>query len=307
MLPEFLARRLNGSRLLRPFNFLQTAHLNGCRIVVPVQGGLGLVSPPLWRQEPWLNRVIAQALATTPGTFVDVGVNLGQTLLKVKTLRPDAPYVGFEPNPVCVRYARDLVAANGFSECTIAPFGLSERAGVIPLFARPDDIADSAATLVPGMYTTQTAWVQTPVAVLPGDAALLALGIDRIGVIKIDVEGGELEVIRGLEGVLAASRPIVLCEILPTYSGRDARLAFRQPRIDALVALIQALGYRILQLHAGGHVSALDTIAPHSDPALSNYAFVRAEMADTFAARLNEGRREAPVPPSASTSGGAGR
>lgn len=286
MLPGFIARRLCGSRLLRPFNVSQRARLNGRSIRVPVLGGLGLLAPPLWEQEPWLNRVIAQALLTTPGTFVDVGVNLGQTLLKLKTLRPDVRYVGFEPNPACVRYVRELVAANRFHDCVIAPFGLSDRAAAIPLFAQPDDEADSSATVVPGMYQTQDSWVQTPVAVLPGDAALQALAETSVGVVKIDVEGGELEVIRGLEGTLAAALPTVLCEILPTYSGRDARRAFRQPRIEALVRTLQSLGYAIFRLQPDGGVTALDTIEPHSDPSQTNYAFVRHAAAGAFAAGL---------------------
>ena len=34
--------------------------------------------------------------------FIDVGVNIGQTLLKLKSVSSEIDYIGFEPNPICV-------------------------------------------------------------------------------------------------------------------------------------------------------------------------------------------------------------
>jgi len=272
--PESLMRRLAGSRLARLANFTVRGTLNGVPLRVPVIAGIGMMQPPIWEQEPWLNATFAKLLDSTEGAFVDVGVNLGQSLLKVKTLRPEIPYVGFEPNPVCVAYVRRLVTINRLRHVTIAPFGLSDHAGVVPLYARDDDETDSSATVVPGLYSTQDSWGKAPVAILPGDNALASLNIGRIGVIKIDVEGAELEVVRGLENTLADFRPAVVCEVLPTYSGGDGRRAFRQPRIDAFLEFMRRFEYRLFRLVPTGEVVPLDTIAPHSDRTLTNYLFV---------------------------------
>ena len=269
-----LMHRFAGSRLARLANFTVRGTLNHTSVRVPVIAGIGMMHPPIWEQEAWLNATFAKLLDSADGAFVDVGVNLGQSLLKVKTLRPEIPYVGFEPNPVCVAYVRRLVAINQLRHVAIAPFGLSDHAGVVSLYARDDDETDSSATVVPGLFSTQASWRQTPVAILPGDEALASLNVGRVSVIKIDVEGAELEVVRGLENTLAAFRPAVVCEVLPTYSGGDGRRAFRQPRIDALLEFMRRFEYRLFRLLPTGEVVSLDTIEPHSDRALTNYAFV---------------------------------
>jgi FkbM family methyltransferase len=274
MLPRAVMRRLCGTRIVGAVNLTLRGTLNARDVLVPVHAGLGLTDPPLWEQEPWLNAVLATLLDAVEGAFVDVGVNLGQSLLKVKTLRPSTPYVGFEPNPICVAYVRRLISENAFEHTVVAPFGLSDQAATVPLFSRQDDEADSSATVVRGLYSTQAQWAQTPVAVLEGDEALASLNVGRVGVIKIDVEGAELEVVRGLKKTIAAFRPAVVCEVLPTYSGRDGRRAFRQPRIDALVGMMRTFGYQLFRLMPQGQVVPLATIAPHSDASLTNYAFV---------------------------------
>jgi hypothetical protein len=119
--------------------------------------------------------------------------------------------------------------------------------------------------------------------VLPGDAALAALRVGPVGVIKIDVEGAELEVVRGLEGTLRADRPHVICEVLPSFGEGDARWSFRKPREDELLARMFALGYRMFRILPDGQAVALETIEPHRDAALTNYAFVRREAAAAFA------------------------
>lgn len=282
MIRSWLMRRFCGSRLLQHANFTLSGTVNHTRVRVPIVAGLGMMPVPLWEQEPWLNRTIATLLGESSGAFVDVGVNLGQTLIKVKTLQPDRAYIGFEPNPACVAFVRRLVAANRFRDTTVAPFGLSDGARTLTLFTRRDDPTDSSATVVPDLYATQETWDRTPVAVLPGDEALAALGIGRVGVLKIDVEGAELEVIRGLEGTLRAHRPSVICELLPSYSPGQKRWAFRQPRTEAVVATMRSLGYRLFRLLPSGGAVPLETIAPHSDNSLTNYAFVPPDVVAAF-------------------------
>jgi FkbM family methyltransferase len=276
-----LMRRFCGSRVLQYANFTLRGTLNDTPVRVPVVAGVGLMQVPLWEQEPWLNRTLATLLAASPGAFLDVGVNLGQTLLKVKTLDPRRPYFGFEPNPACVAFVRRLVAANRFSATTVAPFGLSDGARTLPLFTRGDDPVDSSATVVDGLYRSQDTWERTPVALMPGDDVLSALQVGQIAVIKIDVEGGELEVVRGLATTLARQRPAVICEILPSYAKGQQRWAFRQPRADALVGFMNSLDYRLFRLLPSGGTQLLESIEPHSDRSMTNYAFVRAEFTNT--------------------------
>jgi len=51
--------------------------------------------------EPEVACVMEGALATRQGAFVDVGVNIGQTLLKLLRIDPNRNYLGFEPQIAC--------------------------------------------------------------------------------------------------------------------------------------------------------------------------------------------------------------
>ena len=59
-----------------------------------------------------MSEVIQRLFKLKSGAFIDVGVNLGQTLLKVAAIDPGRAYVGFEPNPACVDYVWKLIETN---------------------------------------------------------------------------------------------------------------------------------------------------------------------------------------------------
>jgi hypothetical protein len=68
-----------------------------------------------------------------------------------------------------------------------------------------------------------------------GDSVLQSIiGLEPIAVVKIDVEGHEIEALRGLETTLRKDRPLVLFEISRKH-GRSGS--------DALVQLLRSFGY----------------------------------------------------------------
>ncbi len=248
------------------------------RALIPVLSGLGLEH--LEAHEPWLS-ALCPALLRRAGAVVDVGVNIGQTLLTVKGIDRDRQYIGFEPNPRCCAYVQQLIRANAFDACTLVPAGLAARAGVARLMLSTD--ADSAATIVPGFRAASHHAREQTVVVVNGDEALAAVDAGAIAAIKIDVEGAELEALRGLEGTLARHRPVVVCEILPVYDVDTAVGRFRLERQRAVEALLGRLGYQMFRIGADGTVSALAAIEPHADLARTNYLFASAADAVLFA------------------------
>lgn len=111
-----------GKGIIRRFNFDITRRVNGRKIVVPFVNGIkvGVSS------EPWLSGALIKLLPLRKGLFVDVGANLGQTLIKLKSIKPARGYVGFEPNPACVFYLRELIRRHAFENSEIIPAGLSD-------------------------------------------------------------------------------------------------------------------------------------------------------------------------------------
>ncbi len=207
-----IARRLILLVRKTPFRRFLTAYprlrAGSASVRVPVRAGLGTTNLDL--SEPWMFELLRRLLGAQMGTFVDVGVNMGQTLLKVLLLDPTRRYVGFEPNPLCVYYANLIIQANGAKWATLLPCGLSDHGGLVTLFAI--DSFDSSASIVEGFRDPAFYHVASHVMVAAGDEALAAVGDEPIGIVKIDVEGGELEVLRGLQGTLARHRPLVVCE-----------------------------------------------------------------------------------------------
>ena len=100
------------------------------------------------------------------------------------------------------------------------------------------------------------------------DELLDDLGIDNVDVVKLDVEGSELEVLRGLTRRLTASRsPKVLFEFCDWAEERiEGQVA------GAAQAFLHSLGYRTFQLGRHG-----DAGAPVNEPLSTGSAMLLAQ------------------------------
>ena len=241
LLPGWRGRAIEGVvRLLQRFDLLWRVNFSvrgtfDCQpIRVPILFGHGAQQFAIG--ERWMLAVLRSLLARRPGTFVDVGVNLGQTLLKVKLIDPGRRYCGFEPNPQAYQYATELVRQNGFAHCHLYPIGLAARIE----FA--------------------------------GDAFAHELG-NEVAVVKIDVEGGELEVLQGLHATVMRHRPFILCQILPVFERESETGRFRLRRQREIESLLARWRYRIFRIHLDGTLSELDEIEAHADMTRCTYLF----------------------------------
>jgi hypothetical protein len=59
--------------------------------------------------ELWMIDLLKIVLPIGNKSFVDVGINVAQTLLKLKSVSPEINYIGFEPNPVYTNYGAKLI------------------------------------------------------------------------------------------------------------------------------------------------------------------------------------------------------
>ena len=214
--------------------------------------------------ERWMDRSYEAALLCTEGAFVDVGANIGQTMLKILALEPQRSYIGFEPQLGCSFYIDDFIRRNALEHYQIFPFGLANRNGCLRLFRRmtDDGMASSTAGFMPDDFYALSELIY----VARGDEIMNELGMDKIGVIKIDVEGGELEVLEGFQHTIARHAPIIFFEALPGAPtdalGRPdhTALQFREHRCTRLEELIRSDGYRILAVRSGDHLEEVFTI-----------------------------------------------
>lgn len=166
-------------------------------------------------QADWMERFATKAgcyydLSTTavlkrilkPGWWMmDVGANVGfTTLLAARLIGPSGRVLAFEPNQAAAARLRTNVALNALSNVDINEIGLGSRTGIAQL-ATGDHHGTSSMRTGSGRR----------VCVRTGDE--FAPPPDRPTLIKIDVEGYELEVLRGMRGVLARPNVVLLIEV----------------------------------------------------------------------------------------------
>lgn len=225
------------NRLRRLVNYTVPVRLRAARFRILVWGGMELRGIT----ETANTKVIAHYANLRPGAVLDVGANLGQTLLNVCATHATQPYFGFEPNPACVAYLNQIIAINRLQGCTIVPVGLSEKAGLLRLHVAPGDV-DPAGTLIPTLRPNQPRAVQW-VPVFPLDEIVSKIRAEPVSFVKIDVEGSELEVLCGMKGVLSRNRPPILCEVLPRTGGASPGQS--EVRRAAILEIVKELGYRV--------------------------------------------------------------
>jgi len=66
------------------------------------------------------------------------------------------------------------------------------------------------------------------------------------GIIKIDVEAYELEVIRGMSRLLERSKSIIICEVLGT--AKDRPLEIKEKRNSEIIQLLNTYNYTVYNL-----------------------------------------------------------
>lgn len=220
----------------------------------------------LYWKATWKTALIGTFLQRQPGAFLDIGVNVGTTLFDFLATGRPGPYLGFEPNSACASFCARLIARNELSECHIVPVALSNFDGLGKLHLQPGLETDPSATLAQEIRPGQNVRTEY-VACCRFDSIRPALEVERVSLLKIDVEGAELSVLEGMSDLLRRDRPLVICEVLHA----DANIAEDQhrSRTDALAAQLAAHGYHIFHLRKDDRLQ-LAGFAP-----LTEFPFIR--------------------------------
>jgi FkbM family methyltransferase len=187
------------------------------------------------RVELTVQRALAALLV--PGSVCfDVGANVGfYTILAARLVGPEGRVVAFEPHPENVKALERNVAANGLANVVVVPKAVSSRSGAARL--THGDRATARLHDGPGHDVRTIAldeFVDEHAALVPA-------------VVKIDVEGHELDVLEGARRTLGSARPALLCE----QHGQGA----------AVVAALERLRYASVPLDGASAATAAHIVA----------------------------------------------
>jgi FkbM family methyltransferase len=145
-----------------------------------------------------------------PGmVFLDVGANVGYfTLLAASRVGKTGRVHAVEPSPYAHGRLSESVRANGLSQVSVHPIGLSAEPGTLNLYLPPEADGFHSPTMS-GDFGGPV--VQVPVRRL--DDALGEWEVEAVDLMKLDVEGHEPRVLEGALGALSSGRiRAVVCE-----------------------------------------------------------------------------------------------
>jgi FkbM family methyltransferase len=134
----------------------------------------------------------------------DVGAHLGYiTLLLAKQVGPKGKVIAFEPFPNNFQVLQSNIALNGYKNVVLENKAVMDSSGWVSLKPLGDD---------PLPYSTFAHL---------GSGGCVAVSLDdywenrtdRLNFVKIDVEGAEAAVLRGMERILCQDRSILLVEL----------------------------------------------------------------------------------------------
>jgi len=231
-----------------------------------------------WLYEAETTRFVLRWLR--PGdVFIDAGANVGYfSVVAAGLVGPTGAIHAFEPNPIVASLLRRTVDLNGVGEVVrVEETALSSTTGSTTLHLIDDPLHMGAASIV-GTHLSSPER-SLVVATTSLDRYLRECAVDHVRLIKIDVEGAEMEVIRGAESLLRNGQSdALLCEFQPSFFAHSA---------DAWHELIGHLGdrgYEAFGLDESGALLPSDGTMPTWG--WGNVCFLRADLSHETAAAV---------------------
>jgi FkbM family methyltransferase len=233
-----MCERLYGAKLARHgIAWVQTAHGPIWKLDLANFTHRWLVygwyqGPALWR---WL-----QQLSNAPRTIVDSGANIGQTVLNFAALFPGSRILAYEPGGLARDWLTESVAAAGLTQVTIEARAFGSAPGTAFLAAPDDGPIHGAGNSVNQAHGE-------PITLVTLDDELERHRIEQLDFWKLDMEGYELEALRGAERALSGYRVKALYVEIGGETGPEA------------LALLKTHGYTVHDLTPDGQPIVRDS------------------------------------------------
>jgi FkbM family methyltransferase len=175
---------------------------DGGEICVPADSMSAYV---LLEQEDWFEKEISFVRRVLrPGMCaIDIGANYGTYMLAMAhAVRPHGRVWAYEPSSATARYLSNTIVRNGLGNVELARVAVCDRSGTGRLHLNEHAELNRLAPDGEGEEVSLTT--------LDVERDLRAWG--HIDFVKIDAEGGELEILRGGEGFFREQSPLVMFE-----------------------------------------------------------------------------------------------
>lgn len=191
-----------------------------------------------------------------PGMVViDAGANIGEiTLLAAKKVGASGKVYSFEPLPEVSAKLEKNVRDNDFSQVSIQRFGLSDKAGEINIYQSSSSYGDGSdngglGTLYPSDSIAKPAGV---IKLTTLDDFCGERKLQKVDLIKLDIEGAELPALKGALNTLKQFKPKLIIEVQEETAERAGYSA------DDILIFLANLGYEFQVIGRNGNLIDID-------------------------------------------------
>ena len=186
---------------------------------------------------------------------LDVGANTGLFSLTAVAACPDCQVVAFEPLNRIAALCRENASLNPNAAIDVVEAAVGDEAGTV-IIHDPGGSQPSSASLVSGFIDGPTQPVEVPIVTVDQivDERTQTHSGAVVVLMKIDVEGFEAAVFRGMRKTIAQHRPSMVVEVLD-----------RDPAVLSEIAAVEAQDYRTFDLAAEGLIEITGRFAVPRD------------------------------------------
>jgi FkbM family methyltransferase len=176
----------------------------------------------------------------TPGmTIIDIGANIGATTLNIaKRVGATGKVFSFEPSPCNYQKALDNIGLNNFPNIKLINQGLGDKKSAACLYNV--NLNNRGMQRLLGENSEISSYDKTEVEIDTLDRSMQLFEIPPPSLIKIDVEGYELKVLKGSWETLKKNKPALFIEL------DDNNLKEQGSEAKELIEFLLQLQYNII-------------------------------------------------------------
>jgi FkbM family methyltransferase len=224
---------------------LQVARILGHPIIERIDNGLAIILYPAegysrpihyFRfNKPFIARFY-EAFLTDGMVYVDCGANIGlYSMLAAKKVGQNGAVFSFEPQPDIFHRLLANIHLNHLTNVHAHCVALADQAGEVELVQMRDHVASYVKPLQSNVEASSRCEATTLDCFFHDDA------IRRLDMLKIDVEGYELKVLEGAQGLIERLRPTLIQ--FEYYSKYPLLPRAEWPTLDKFILFFERMGY----------------------------------------------------------------
>ncbi len=179
---------------------------------------------------------------------LDIGTNYGSTILQfARKVGKNGTCFGFEPDPINFKICTENLNLNSDLKISVENIGLGDKKGTFNL------VVDTESNRGGNRISTNTSGKEShTVNVEVLDQWISNKSIERLDLIKIDVEGFELNVLKGGIETLKKFKPVLFIEL------DDENLKLQNHSAKELIEFLENLGYSLLNAVSNKQILSTD-------------------------------------------------